>query len=127
MSARPSAAELLRTPGALLTRSDLRELGLERRAVDAVFRKLPVIVLEGYSRPLFAVDEYVALLADSTYCARCPRCGLRAARAAGIGFARVRTGLCFNGALALRVERPAATVTAATAGLDHDLTRRSRS
>jgi hypothetical protein len=93
MSARPSAAELLRTPGALLTRSDLRELGLERRAVDAVFRKLPVIVLEGYSRPLFAVDEYVALLADSTYCARCPRCGLRAARAAGIGFAPREDGL----------------------------------
>lgn len=32
---RPSATELLETPGALLTRSDLRELGLERRAIDA--------------------------------------------------------------------------------------------
>ena len=27
-------------------------LGLERRAVDAVFRALPVVVLPGYSRPL---------------------------------------------------------------------------
>jgi hypothetical protein len=33
----PSAAQLVETPGALLTRSHLRELGLERRAVDAVF------------------------------------------------------------------------------------------
>jgi hypothetical protein len=52
MSARPSATELLETPGALLTRSDLRELGLERRAVDAVFRECPIIVLPGYRRPM---------------------------------------------------------------------------
>ena len=32
-------------PGALLSRSHLRELGLERRAVDAVFRELDVVVL----------------------------------------------------------------------------------
>ena len=41
MSDRPPATELLRTPGAMLTRTDLRDLGLER-AIDAVFRKLPV-------------------------------------------------------------------------------------
>jgi hypothetical protein len=34
-SVRPTAAELLATPEALLNRSHLRELGLERRAVDA--------------------------------------------------------------------------------------------
>lgn len=45
---RPSATELLETPGALLTRSDLRELGLERRAIDAVFRALAVVFLPGY-------------------------------------------------------------------------------
>jgi hypothetical protein len=38
---RPTAPELLETPGALLTRSHLRELGLERRVIDAVFRALP--------------------------------------------------------------------------------------
>jgi len=35
---RPTATDLLETPGAPLTRTHLRELGLERRAVDAVFR-----------------------------------------------------------------------------------------
>ena len=48
----PAAAELLWTPGALLNRTHLRELGLERRAVDAVFHPLPVVALPGYSRPL---------------------------------------------------------------------------
>jgi hypothetical protein len=68
---RPSASELLATPGALLTRSDLRELGLERRAVDAVFRECPVVVLPGYSRPMIRVEAYLALLQGSTYCDRC--------------------------------------------------------
>jgi hypothetical protein len=68
---RPSAAERLKTPGALLTRSDLRELGLERRAVDAVFRECPVVVLPGYSRPMVRVEAYLALLDGSTYCDRC--------------------------------------------------------
>ena len=53
---------LLETPGALLSRSHLRELGLERRAVDAVFRALDVVVLPGYSRPLVRAEDYVALL-----------------------------------------------------------------
>lgn len=63
----PRAAELLREPDALLTRTHLRELGLERRAVDAVFRTLPVIVLPGYSRPLIRAADYRRLLDDSTY------------------------------------------------------------
>jgi hypothetical protein len=50
VSERPQATQLLETPGALLTRSDLRELGLERRAVDAVFRALPTVHLPGYTR-----------------------------------------------------------------------------
>jgi hypothetical protein len=58
VSARPSPAELLERPGSLLTRSDLRELGLERRAVDAVFRALP---------PLIRVEDYLALIAERTY------------------------------------------------------------
>jgi hypothetical protein len=65
--ARPSAAERLSNPDALLTRTDLRELGLERRAVDAVFRNLPVIVLPGYKRPLIRARDYRALLEQSTY------------------------------------------------------------
>ena len=43
------------------------ELGLERRAVDAVFRALPVIVLPGYRRPLVRVADYLGLLERSTY------------------------------------------------------------
>jgi hypothetical protein len=71
VSDRPSPAELLETPGALLTRTDLRDLGLGQRAVDAVFRECPVIVLPGYSRPMVRVEAYLALLEGSTYCDRC--------------------------------------------------------
>ncbi len=67
MSARPPAAERLENPAAVLSRSDLRELGLERRAVDAVFRALPVVVLPGYSRPLVRVSDYLELLEQCTY------------------------------------------------------------
>ena len=62
-----TAQELLRIPDALLTRTHLRELGLERRAVDAVFRVLPVVALPGYSRPMVRAQEYLALIARSTY------------------------------------------------------------
>jgi hypothetical protein len=62
-----TAQELLRIPDALLTRTHLRELGLERRAVDAVFRILPVVVLPGYSRPMVRAQEYLGLIAQSTY------------------------------------------------------------
>jgi hypothetical protein len=64
---RPSPDALLETPGALLTRSDLRGLGLERRAIDAVFRALPVVVLPGYSRPMIRAEEYLALVEQFTY------------------------------------------------------------
>lgn len=64
---RPSPTELLETPGALLTRSHLRGLGLERRAVDAVFRALPVVALPGYSRPMVCVEDYLELVKRSTF------------------------------------------------------------
>ena len=64
--ARP-VGHLLQTPGALLTRSHLRELGLERRAIDAVFRALPIVALPGYSRPLIRVEEYHELVDEHTY------------------------------------------------------------
>jgi hypothetical protein len=67
VTARPTAVELLERPGALLTRTHLRELGLERRAVDAVFRELPVVVLPGYSRPFVKAEDYQRLVEESTY------------------------------------------------------------
>lgn len=63
----PPVRELLRTPGALLNRSHLRELGLERRAVDAVFRALPVVALPGYSRPLIRAEQYLELVEHHTF------------------------------------------------------------
>lgn len=57
------AAELLQTPGAVLTRSHLRELGCERRGVDAIFRALPVVAVDGYSQPVIRVDDYLELIA----------------------------------------------------------------
>jgi hypothetical protein len=59
--------ERLEQPDAFLSRSDLRELGLERRAVDAVFRACPVVSLPGYRRPLVRVEDYQALIEASTY------------------------------------------------------------
>jgi hypothetical protein len=53
-------------PG-LLTRTDLRDLGLQRGAVDAVFRALDVIYLPGYRRPLIRVEDYLELIADCTF------------------------------------------------------------
>ena len=51
----------------MLSGTDLRELGLERRAVDAVFRACPVVALPGYSRPLIRVGDYLELVEASTY------------------------------------------------------------
>ena len=67
MSARPPAAERLANPAAFLSRTDLRELGFERRAVDAIFRALDVVYLPGYSRPLVRVADYLELVECSTY------------------------------------------------------------
>ncbi len=64
---RPTPADRLTNPDALLSRGDLRELGLERRAVDAVFRALPVVVLPGYSRPLVRVQDYLELVKRCSY------------------------------------------------------------
>ena len=67
MTDRPSATELLQTPGALLTRSHLRDLGLGRSAIDAVFRQLPVIVFPGSSRPHIRAEDYLMLLEQAMY------------------------------------------------------------
>ena len=60
-------AERLANPDAMLSRTDLGELGLPRRAVDVVFRALPVIVLPGYSRPMVRVADYLAFVESCTY------------------------------------------------------------
>jgi len=65
---RPTASELLTIPDAFLTRTHLRELGLERRAIDAVFRSCEsVVALAGYSRPLVQVRDYLSLLERSRH------------------------------------------------------------
>jgi hypothetical protein len=67
VTGQPTAAELLKTPEALLTRSDLRELGLRRGAIDAIFRALDLVLLDGYSRPMIKVADYLELIERRTY------------------------------------------------------------
>ena len=67
MSGRPSPAERLQRPDAFLSRTDLKELGLQRRAIDAVFRACPVVAFPGYSKPLIRVADYQAFLESCTY------------------------------------------------------------
>lgn len=59
--------ERLELPEALLSRTDLRELGLPRRAVDAVFLELDVVVLPGFSRPFVRVCDYLGLVERCTF------------------------------------------------------------
>jgi hypothetical protein len=67
VSEQPTAEQLLERPHALLTRSHLRELGLGRNAIDAIFRALPVVAVPGYGRPTIRVEDYLAFLAEHTY------------------------------------------------------------
>jgi hypothetical protein len=67
VSARPSAAERLENPEAVLSRSDLAELGYQRRAIDQILRSCPVICLPAYRRPLIRVRDYLAYLEANTY------------------------------------------------------------
>lgn len=63
----PSPRERLSNPEAFLSRTDLRDLGLGRRAVDGVFRAIPNVYLPEYARPLVRVGDYEALIRASTY------------------------------------------------------------
>lgn len=65
MPPRPTAAELVQTPGALLTTSDLAALGLPRKAIESVLRQVPVVYLAGYRRPLVRVEDYRELVERS--------------------------------------------------------------
>lgn len=64
---RPTPSDRLANDDAFLSRTDLAELGLERRAVDAVFRHCPTVQIPGYSRPLIRVVDYRRHLAGWTY------------------------------------------------------------
>lgn len=59
--------ERLEMPEALLSRTDVAALGWPRRAVDAIFLALDVVVLPGYSRPFVRVADYLALVERSTF------------------------------------------------------------
>ena len=63
----PPATGRLANPDAVLSRTDLREFGWQRRAVDALFRAAPVIVLPGYSRPVIRVSDYLNLVREHTF------------------------------------------------------------
>ncbi|MDP9224392.1 MAG: hypothetical protein M3P18_11180 [Actinomycetota bacterium] len=67
MSERLSPAERLERPDAVLSRTDLKELGWERRAVDAIFRACPVVAVPGYSRTVIRVEDYQAFILEHTY------------------------------------------------------------
>jgi hypothetical protein len=67
VSERPTAEELLASPHALLTSSDLRALGWERRAIEAIFRGCPMVSVPGYSRPAVQVAEYLQFIEEHTY------------------------------------------------------------
>jgi hypothetical protein len=67
VSAVPPPTDRLERSDAFLSRTDLRVLGLERRAVDAIFRELPNVILPGYSRPLIRVHDFRELVDASTY------------------------------------------------------------
>jgi hypothetical protein len=54
-------------PDGFLTRSDLREMGLPRSAVDAIFRALPVVLVPGYRRPMIRTADFLAFIAEHTF------------------------------------------------------------
>jgi hypothetical protein len=67
VSVAQTPAERLGVANAVLSRTDLAELGYNRRAVDAIFRGCPVVVLPGYSRPLIRVEDFERFIEEHTY------------------------------------------------------------
>jgi hypothetical protein len=65
--------ERLACPDAFLSRTDLAELGLPRRAIDCIFRAVDVVAIPGFSRPLIRVADYHAFVERSTYSNERPR------------------------------------------------------
>jgi hypothetical protein len=67
VSERPTAAELLATPGRRLDRRALAELGLQRRTIDHIFRELPVVSYPDVRRVYVRVEAYLRYEAENTY------------------------------------------------------------
>jgi hypothetical protein len=67
VSGRVPVLDLLERPDALLTSSHLSELGLNRRAIDAVFRACPIVAFPGYRRPMVRVQDYLEFVQASTH------------------------------------------------------------
>jgi hypothetical protein len=67
VSARPPPTARLENPQAVVSRTDLRDLGYERRDVDAIFRACPIVALPGYGRPLLRVADFQAFLTEHTH------------------------------------------------------------
>jgi hypothetical protein len=68
---KPTAAELLAQGSGFFKRGHLRDLGLERGAIDAAFAHCPVIALPDYSIPMIRVEAFIAFMEGNTYCDRC--------------------------------------------------------
>jgi hypothetical protein len=64
VSERPTAENLLATPGALVTVEHVRALGLDEREIDRVLRGLPEIALPDVRRVYFAVEDVRARLPE---------------------------------------------------------------
>jgi hypothetical protein len=64
---RPTAAELLATPGALLTRTHLAEVGLIRTMVDSTFCELDVIFLPSCRRAAVRREDFVEFPQRGSY------------------------------------------------------------
>lgn len=67
MTGRPTAAELLATPGGLLDRRALADLGLQRRSIDWLFRELDVVSFPGVRRTYVRADDVRRVLDEHTY------------------------------------------------------------
>jgi hypothetical protein len=63
----PTADQLLARDGTFLSRTHLRELGWSGVQVDAIFRKLPIVKIEGCRCPVIRASDYLELIEASTY------------------------------------------------------------
>jgi hypothetical protein len=67
VTGRPSAAELLATPGALMDRRAFQELGLQRRSIDFIFREADVVSFPGVRRTYVRSDDARRIIDEHTY------------------------------------------------------------
>ena len=64
-------SELLKVPEAVLTRTDLAQLGYGRRAIDAIFKQCMksggVEVWEDHKRPMIRVKDFLRVREERTF------------------------------------------------------------